>query len=224
MTPAEQEYLKQVYLYSSGKGGIIHTKKLADLVGVNSASATDIIKRLAKKKLLIYNPYYGCRLSKSGKKEALQIVRRHRIWELFLSEKLYIDWKEIHPIATHLQSLENDALIEKLSLFLRHPVLDPHGEPITDKNGHFQNIPSLEILDLKIKQPATIFGYRESGKEFLEYLEKLNLLIGSEIQVISMINYDHSLEVLIENKTKRVISKETAQKIYVRIIEISNLK
>jgi DtxR family Mn-dependent transcriptional regulator len=224
MTPAEQEYLKQVYLYSSGKGGIIHTKKLADLVGVNSASATDIIKRLAKKKLLIYNPYYGCRLSKSGKKEALQIVRRHRIWELFLSEKLDFDWKEIHPIATHLQSLENDALIEKLSLFLGHPVLDPHGEPIPDKNGHFQNIHSLEILDLKMKQPATIFGYRESGKEFLEYLEKLNLLIGCEIQVISLINYDHSLEILIENNMKRMISKETAQNIYVRIIENCNMK
>ncbi|HWY36661.1 MAG TPA: FeoA domain-containing protein, partial [Nitrosopumilaceae archaeon] len=125
---------------------------------------------------------------------------------------------------THLQSLENEALIEKLSMFLGHPVLDPHGEPIPDKNGHFQNIHSMEILDLKMKQPATIFGYRESGKEFLEYLEKLNLLIGSEIQVISLVNYDHSLEVLIENNTKRMISKETAQKIYVRILENSNLK
>ena len=185
MTPSEQEYLKQIYLYTSGKGDIMHTKKLADLVKVNSASVTDIVKRLAKKKMLIYTPYHGCSLSKSGKNEALQIIRRHRLWELFLSEKLDIGWKEIHPMASYLQGLQNDLLIEKLSLFLGHPVSDPHGEPIPDKNGKFQDSNSLEILDLKINQAATISGYRESSREFLEYMEKLNLLIGSEIQIIS---------------------------------------
>jgi len=218
MTPSEQECLKQIYLYTSGKGEVVYTKQLADLLKVRAASVTDIVKRLATKKLLIYNRYYGCSLSKSGKKEAVQIVRRHRLWELFLSEKLGIDWKEIHPIATILQNIQNDALIEKLSLFLGHPVLDPHGEPIPDKNGRFLDSNCLEIVDLKINQPATVSGYSDPSKEFLEYIERLGLLIGKEIQVISIISYDHSIEILINRKTKQIISTEMAQRIHVEVV------
>src|ERR1017187_344034 len=167
MTPTEQGYLKQIYLHASGKGDIMHTKQLAELVKVKSASVTDIVKRLAKKKLLIYNRYYGCSLSKSGKKEAIQVIRRHRMWKLFLAEKLGIDWKDIYQIAAQLQSIQSDVLIEKLSCYLGHPALDSHGEPIPDKNGKFRGIISLEIGGLKTNQPAIAFGYRDTGKEFL---------------------------------------------------------
>jgi DtxR family Mn-dependent transcriptional regulator len=121
-------------------------------------------------------------------------------------------------MAAYLQGLESKVPIEKLSLFLGHPLSDPHGEPIPDKNGKFQDTGSLEIFDLKINQPALVSGYRESAVGFLEYMEKLDLLIDTEMQVISLLSYDRSIEILIENKTKRIISKETAQKIYVRII------
>jgi DtxR family Mn-dependent transcriptional regulator len=218
VTPSEQEYLKQIYLYTSGKA-VIHTKQLAAQVKARSASVTDMVKRLAKKKLLVYNRYYGCSLSKLGKTEALKVIRRHRLWKLFLAEKLTIDWKEIHQIATWLQSIDSDTLVEKLSMFLGHPVLDPHGEPIPDIYGKFPDTGSLEILDLKINQPASVFGYRHSDKEFLQYVERLDLLINTKFQVISIIAYDHSLELLIEKKKKRIISKETAQKIYVRLLE-----
>jgi DtxR family Mn-dependent transcriptional regulator len=219
MTTSEQEYLRQIYLYTQGGPDMIHTKQLAIQVKARSASVTDMVKRLADKELLVYSPYRGCYLSDKGKGAALQVIRRHRLWELFLAEKLGIDWKEVHAIATRLQSIQSPALIEGLSEFLGHPTYDPHGEAIPDEHGNLPETAWSEIYDLKIGQEAVVFGYRDTGKAFLQYVEKLHLLIGTSVKVLSIIDYNFSIELLAGGTDQHIISKETAQKIYVKVIE-----
>lgn len=219
MTASEQEYLKQIYLYTQASGDMIHTKQLAIQVNARSASVTDMVKRLAGKEWVIYNPYRGCCLSDKGKGAALQVIRRHRLWELFLAEKLGIDWKEVHTIATKLQSIQSDELIDKLSEYLGNPTYDPHGEAIPDGEGNVPATDYPEVYDLKIGQEAIVFGYRDTGKAFLQYVEKLNLLIGVPVKVLSVIDYNFSIEILAGGSDQHIISKETAQQIYVKVIE-----
>jgi len=215
MTQAEQEYLKHIYLFTHGKSIKISTKHLAGLLNLTQASVTDMIKKLANKELIKYNKYYGCSLSDKGLKEALQITRRNRLWELFMVNKLGMDWKEVDVIATQLQSITSRELIDRLFLFLGQPTYDPHGEGIPDHKGKMPKTDSLNINELKLRQPAKVFGYRDTVKPFLEYIEKLQLRIGTTVEVVSQIEYGLSVEILVNKTVRHVISKETAQKIYV---------
>jgi len=216
VNPAEQEYLKQIYLHTNDLLKDMHTKELAMLVNIKPASVTDMVKKLATKDLVVYNKHHGCRLSEKGVSEALQIIRRNRLWELFLVNKLNMDWKEIHPIASKLQCLTSNYLIDKLSAFLGNPTYDPHGEAIPDKEGNMPETDSMEVYDLRLNQTAKVFGYRDTSSAFLEYIEKLNLLIGTTIKIISLVSYNDSLEILVNGKHNYILSKEISQKIFVR--------
>lgn len=217
LTPAEQEYLKQIYLHIGGEVKNIHTNELALLVNTKPSSVTDMVGKLASKELVIYDKHRGCRLSEKGLGEALQIIRRNRLWELFLFDKLSMDWKEIGLIASKLQNLTCSKLTEKLSVFLGHPTYDPYGEAIPDQKGGMPDVDSIEIYDMKLNQLAIVSGYRDTSTTFLEYIEKLNLLIGKKITIIALVSYDNSLEVMIADSHSCIISKEIAQKIYVKI-------
>lgn len=214
MTATEQEYLKQVYLATADSGRAVHNKELAWRVGATAASATDMVRKLAKKGLLIYHKSRGFELSENGLLEALQVIRRHRLWELFLTDKLGMDWKVVHAIACELQSVNHPELTDGLHQFLGQPVFDPHGEPIPAADGSLPDADRLEVYDLKIGETAKITGYRESSSEFLAYMERLGLLIGSKLSIRSLISYDQSLEVETSDQLF-IIQKETAQKIYV---------
>lgn len=215
LTATEQEHIKQIYLSLAESMATMHTRELAEMVGSRPASVTDMIKKLAKKQLIIYKKSHGFSLTAEGKREALQVIRRHRLWELFLGEKLGIDWKEIHEIANQLQSITTGMLIDHLEAYLGFPVYDPHGEVIPDAAGHLPLTDRMEIYDLKVNQEATVAGFRDSGKAFLEYIEKMKLLIGAKMMILSLVEYNQSLEIKVNNKDTFIISKETAQKIYV---------
>ena len=215
MTVAEQEYMKQIYLGTAEKDKTMHTRELALLLSTRPASVTDMIKKLAEKKLVIYTKSHGFSLTEKGTSEAMQVVRRHRLWELFLGEKLGINWKDIHEIAGQLQSIESGLLISSLEAYLGYPVYDPHGEVIPDASGRLPCAERLEVYDLKVGQAAVITGFRDSGKNFLEYVEKLTLLIGSKIKILTLVEYHQSLEIEVNGADTFIISKETAQKIYV---------
>jgi DtxR family Mn-dependent transcriptional regulator len=217
LSAAGQEYIKQIYLGSAEKQTTMHTKELAERIGANPASVTDMIKKLAQKQLINYQKGHGFSLNEKGNLEALLVIRRHRLWELFLGEKLGINWKEIHDIANRLQNIDAELLISSLEAYLGFPVYDPHGEVIPDASGHLPYTDRVEIYDLKVNQGATISGFRDSGKAFLEYIEKLKLLIGNKVRIISLIEYDKSLEIEVNTSEIFIITKETAQKIYVNI-------
>jgi DtxR family transcriptional regulator, Mn-dependent transcriptional regulator len=215
MTPTEQEYLKQIYMGIANGQNPMHTYLLADQVGAKPASVTDMIKRLSKKGLLNYRKSLGFTLSDKGTFEALQVIRRHRLWELFLAEYLEIDWKEVHTIATELQSVTNSHLIEALEIFMGRPVYDPHGELIPDAQGNLPQLNRREIYDMRIGEEALITGYRDTGTPFLLYVEKLGLLMGRRVVINEILEYNHSLEIKAEGMSPVIIGKETAQKIYV---------
>lgn len=219
MTAAEQEYIKQIYT-GIGNGHVpMHTHVLAELVGAKSSSATDMVKKLTLKGLVNYRKSHGFSLTESGEQLALQVIRRHRLWELFLTENLKIDWKEVHAMANELQAIDSELLISSLETYLGYPVYDPHGEVIPDAKGHLPQTERMEIYDLKVNQDATVSGYRDSSAAFLAYIEKLGLLIGVRVQVSSLIEYNHSVEIAINRLPSFIITKETAQKIYVTIDE-----
>jgi DtxR family Mn-dependent transcriptional regulator len=219
MTPAEQEYIKQIYLGTTNGHRPMQTRLLAEMVNAKPSSATDMVKKLTLKGLVDYKKSHGFELTEKGIQQALQIVRRHRLWELFLTDNLKIDWKEVHLIANEMQSIDNSLLTDKLEAYLGFPVYDPHGEVIPGALGQLPETERMEIYDLKVAQQATVTGYRDSSKPFLAYIEKLGLLIGTNFRVSSLIDYNHSIEIQVAQKKSFIITKETAQKIYVDIIK-----
>ena len=153
-------------------------------------------------------------MTKFGKTDALNIVRKHRLWETFLVEKLGFTWDEVHDVAEQLEHIQSPFLISKLDEFLGYPVVDPHGHPIPDKNGNLQQNERVPLGDLKIKKTTTVKAVTEST-DFLKYLSKIGVYIGAKIQIIDKTEFDGSVEILIDGKRKAFISKEASQNILV---------
>ena len=141
----EENYLKAIYRLSEDGAKAVLTNALADSMNTRAASVTDMVKRLSGKNLISYEKYYGVKITRQGKLAALMIVRKHRLWECFLVEKLQFSWDEIHEVAEQLEHIQSPLLIEKLDSFLGHPKVDPHGHPIPDKNGKLQELKCLSF-------------------------------------------------------------------------------
>lgn len=195
-TPAEENYLKAVYKLSE-KDQSVSTNDLAQILGTSPASVTDMVKRLSEKKLLNHQPYKGVRLTGSGKKMALEIVRKHRLWEVFLAEKLNISWDSIHDIAEQLEHIQAPELIQKLDAFLGFPRFDPHGDPIPDESGVLIERETILLAQAKPGSLLQVAGVLLHSTEFLSYLDKLHLKIGTRIEILEIIPFDQSMLVSI---------------------------
>jgi DtxR family Mn-dependent transcriptional regulator len=165
-----------------------------------------MVKKLADKKLVNYIKYQGATLTKEGENIALMVIRKHRLWEVFLVEKLKFGWDEIHEIAEQLEHIRSPKLIDKLDKHLGFPKNDPHGDPIPDKNGVFPKLKMFKLNELKIGEEAILTGVSEDSKEFLRYLDGINLKLGSEIEVLDLFKFDNSIQVKINNKTELTFS------------------
>ncbi len=211
----EENYLKAIYHLSDGGQKDVLTNELADAMSTKPASVTDMIKKLSAKKLIAHEKYYGVTITKQGKTDALAIIRKHRLWETFLVQKLNFHWDQVHEVAEQLEHIQSPLLIEKLDEFLGHPVADPHGHAIPDKNGKVhvsQQIPLGEIIE---KKTATVKAVRRGTPSFLQYLSKIGLYIGARVSVLEKKEFDGSVEILIDKKKKAFISKEASQNILV---------
>lgn len=210
----EENYLKAIYHLSDGGLKSVLTNEIAESIQTRPASVTDMVKKLAGKNLITYEKYYGVNVTKHGKSEALSIIRKHRLWETFLVEKLGFDWGQVHDVAEQLEHIQSTLLIEKLDEFLGFPAADPHGHPIPDKNGKFhvsRQIPLVESIGKKTKVRAV----RNSSHSFLDYLSKIGIYIGATVQVLERLDFDGSLEIAIDGKKKVFISKEAGENILV---------
>ena len=212
-TISEENYLKAIYHLQERKGNV-STKALAEKLQTRPASVTDMMKKLSSKKLLHYKPYYGFSLSKEGEKIAVFIIRRHRLWEYFLSEKLKFNWNEVHQLAEELEHVRNKQLINRLDEYLGFPQADPHGDPIPDKNGKIKSIRKTSLIDLPFHQFATVHQVTNQSKELLEVLEHKNITIGTKLEVKKHFGFDKSVEVKIRNTTV-TISEQLAKNIFV---------
>lgn len=215
-TLAEENYLKAIFHLERESNKPVPTNAIAQKLEMKASSATDMVQKLADKGLLDYRKYKGATLSKEGKKVAANIIRKHRLWEVFLVEKLNFHWDEVHPIAEQLEHIQSDELINRLDAFLEHPDYDPHGDPIPDKNGVIKTAEKKVLSELTKGQVGVLVGVRETSSEFLQYLDKRDIAIGTKVKVLGREFFDGSM-VLQVRKEQFFISKKIAENLYIQL-------
>jgi DtxR family Mn-dependent transcriptional regulator len=176
-----------------------------------------MMKKLKTKKLLHYQPYQGFRLSNEGKKVALDIIRRHRLWEYFLAEKLKFKWDEVHAVAEELEHVSSKKLIDKLDEYLGHPKFDPHGDPIPDSLGKMDNSQQIILTQLPVNQPAEVCRVINQSGEMLELLQHKRITIGTGLEVKRKFAFDHSIEIKLKQQPAFLISEQLAKNIFVTL-------
>lgn len=214
LSASEENYIKSIYNLQK-ETGKVNTNSLAAFLDSSAASITDMLKKLKTKKLLEYKKYYGFRLNASGNKEALKIIRRHRLWEFFLVEKLGMEWEKVHAIAEELEHVSSVELITKLDQFLGNPRIDPHGDPIPDEKGVMPVLKQTALKDLPLKQMAVVSSVSNQTPEMMEMLNYYGIKIGSSIKVLKSFVFDGSLHIKIARQPECVISGVAAQNIFV---------
>ncbi len=209
----EENYLKVIY-HLAELSSPVQTNAVAERMQTKAASVTDMMKKLSEKKLIDYIKYQGVTLTETGKLAAINIIRKHRLWEVFLVDKLNFKWDQVHEVAEELEHIKSALLIERLDEFLDFPKADPHGDPIPDKYGNFTEQTLVKISKLSIGEKGVITGVSEHSAAFLQHLEKLGLTLGKSIEVGEVISFDGSVELNL-NDRKVNISREVAKHILI---------
>ncbi|NLR92485.1 metal-dependent transcriptional regulator [Flammeovirga agarivorans] len=212
---SEENYLKTIY-HLSAKQKPVSTNAIAEALSTKPASVTDMIKKLNSKSVIHYQKYKGTTLTAEGEKEALLIIRKHRLWEVFLLEKLNFNWDEVHEVAEQLEHIKSKRMIERLDQFLGFPKHDPHGDPIPDKNGELRDLEAIKLSTLAINDEASVVAVKDENSSLLQYLDKVGIGIGSKIQVTDKIDFDESLEIKIDGRDKKIISALVSENILVQ--------
>lgn len=215
---AEENYLKAIYSLTSAENSEVGTNVLAEHLSTKASSVTDMAKRLAEKSLINYTPYKGFTLSGEGTRIALQIIRKHRLWESFLVDKLGFKWDEVHEIAEQLEHIQSEMLTDKLDAFLGFPKFDPHGDPIPDKNGVFTTQDTIVLSELTVGSWAQIMGVKDSSTPFLQYLESQQLVLGTRFELVQKFPFDQSLQLKLDDKKTITISQIVSKNLIVKPI------
>ena len=215
MTISEENYLKVIYHLSlvSPKG--INTNAIAGMLDAKASSVTDMIKKLAEKDLVSYVKYQGVTLTENGLYSAKMIVRKHRLWEVFLVEKLKFSWDEVHEIAEELEHIKSEKLINKLDEYLGCPEFDPHGDPIPNANGEIKKLQKVLLSEVELKVPCQCVGVKDTSADFLQFLDKKNIALGTTITVLEKEAFDETLKIEVNNKTI-TISNKIAKNLFVK--------
>lgn len=213
---SEENYLKAIFhLQKHSKAGV-STNALAEEMQTKASSVTDMVKKLSDKKLVVYKKYQGVYLSEAGRQTALQIVRKHRLWEVFLVKKLDFSWDEVHEVAEELEHIKSEKLISELDKFLDYPKRDPHGDPIPDAKGNFQAANKTLLSNLSKGEKGTLVGVKDTSSEFLKYLDKNDIALGKTIEVLDKEEFDGSMLIQIGDRSLRVSTMVTVN-IYIKI-------
>ncbi len=218
LSKSEEDYLKAIYSLLTKDKHAINTNLIAEKLETKPSSVTDMLKKLSKKELVIYKKYKGVFLSEKGQKIATSIVRKHRLWETFLVEKLNFSWDEVHDVAEQLEHIKSDKLITNLDTFLGFPKQDPHGDPIPNENGIMRIENTTLLSDASINASYKISGIKNSSTLFLNYLDNLRLKINSEINILKKSEFDSSFLIQINKNQSLSLSKKVCDNLYVKTI------
>lgn len=213
-TISEENYIKSIY-HLQQQSDTVTTNSLAQELQTRAASVTDMLKKLQQKKILEYEKYRGFRLNATGNKVALNIVRRHRLWEYFLVTKLGFEWDKVHAIAEELEHISSKDLIQKLDNFLNYPQTDPHGDPIPDMNGKIPVISQVSIADVPVKKNVTVSSVGNQSPEMLDLLKHYHIGIGTSLKVNMRFSFDRSVEIKVSKQATCIISEQVAKNIFV---------
>jgi len=217
LSQTEENYLKAIYSIGISNAKNINTTLISRKLKTKPSSVTDMIQKLAEKDLIYYEKYKGVTLTQSGKKIAIDIVRKHRLWEVFLVNKLNYNWDEVHEMAEQLEHIKSDTLVGRLEAFLDFPKHDPHGDPIPDENGNIAQHKNVMLSSLEINSSGIVIGVKDSSSSFLQFLDNSNIKLGDTIKVIAKEDYDNSI--LIENKLQtKSISQQISANLFVKKI------
>ena len=214
---SEENYIKAVYHLQQNSANVT-TNELAAELKTKPASVTDMLKKLKAKKLINYEKYKGFRLSANGNKLALSIVRKHRLWEFFLVEKLQFGWDEVHEVAEELEHITSKKLVDKLDDFLGNPQYDPHGDPIPNKDGIIKLRKQIKLTDLEINKVGIVSSVGNQSSELLELLKHKNIVIGSKVEIKKKFSFDQSIEIKVQNQPVITISKELSDSLFVKLV------
>ena len=217
LTFSEENYLKTIYHLTTILDSEVSTNAISEMIETKASSVTDMLRKLAEKGLIHYQKYQGVSLTMQGLIAAKTIVRKHRLWEVFLVEKLDFSWDEVHEVAEQLEHIKSEKLINKLDDFLGNPTEDPHGDPIPDVNGRIIAVEKQLISELNENQKGICVGVRDTSSEFLKYLDKQGIALGSKLEIIARESFDLSLIIKIDGK-ELTISNKIASNLFVRLI------
>ncbi|MFM8742531.1 MAG: metal-dependent transcriptional regulator [Cytophagales bacterium] len=210
----EENYLKSIYHLSNAGAESVTTNAIAESLHTKAASVTDMIKKLSVKDYIKYEKYHGVNITAKGKTVALGVIRKHRLWETFLVQNLDFAWDEVHEVAEQLEHIQSHRLIDKLEEFLGFPKVDPHGDPIPDRNGKFKSTTQMAVCFAKPGIELAIVAVKDSDSQLLKLLDKIGAHPGKKIKVLNREEYDGSMEVIIGGQ-QHFISKGVSENILV---------
>ena len=215
LSKSEEDYIKAIFRLYEKTGSTVSTNAIAEYVKTTPASVTDMIRRLHEKGLINYEKYKGVSLNSKGNTEATRLVRRNRLWKVFMVEKLNFKWDEIQEVADLMEHIHSDKLISELEKYLEYPKYDPHGDPIPDQNGKYVLRTRFPMTDIQLNKPVTVIGIQNTGAGFLQYLDSHHIGIGAQIIVKQKFEFDRSMLIII-NRNEINISAEVAKNILVK--------
>ncbi|MEN8815823.1 MAG: metal-dependent transcriptional regulator [Nonlabens sp.] len=214
---SEENYIKAIF-HLQDDLALVSTNEIARRMNTKASSVTDMLKKLADKNLAEYIPYKGARLTENGVKCANQIIRKHRLWEVFLVEKLDFSWDEVHEVAEQLEHIQSQKLIDQLDKHLDYPKKDPHGDPIPDSNGNYEVINKTLLSQLKNGDKGALVGVIDTSSNFLNYLDKHSIQLGTQIEVLEREDFDNSFTLQVNSKSLQV-SQLIADNLYLKIFK-----
>ncbi len=213
----EENYLKAIFNLSDHSDKGVSTNSIAKTLDTKASSVTDMMKKLAEKGLVTYRKYYGVNLTDDGREIAVATIRKHRLWEVFLVEKLAFTWDQVHEIAEQLEHIQSRELTNRLDDFLGNPKYDPHGDPIPNRNGEIVDQRKTVLLsELEPGSTGTLVGVADSSAVFLRHLESNSLKLGASIKVADIFEFDNSLNIVVDGKPKS-ISQRVADNLILKL-------
>ena len=216
ITLTEENYIKSIYHLGKQGATNVSTNAIAQDMETKASSVTDMVKKLSEKGYADYKKYQGVSLTEKGKTIAINIVRKHRLWEVFLAEKLNFSWDEIHEVAEQLEHIKSKKLISQLDAFLGYPTHDPHGDPIPDETGNIKKIDKILLSEAKEGDHCICVGVQDSSTEFLKYLDKNNIALGVHLRVLQREPFDNSITIKLKDR-ELVISNVIANNLFVKV-------
>lgn len=213
---SEENYLKTLYKLEDKQVKKVNNIALSKALDLNPATVLEMVRKMSERKLVEVLADKTIRLTDKGKKKALSIIRKHRLWEVFLVDKLNYKWNEVHDLAEQLEHIDSDDLVKRLESFLGFPSVDPHGDPIPDENGKIKKIKTQPLTEAPLKKKLSIISLANSSDEYLKYLNKITLSIGDTIEIKEIEDFDQSVTIL-HKKSSITLSNEAASNLLVSV-------
>ncbi len=215
---SKENYLKAVF-HLQHEQSSVSTNALAQALLTKAASVTDMLKKLKAQRLLHYEKYKGVKLTTEGRRVAIVIIRKHRLWEYFLVQKLGFGWEEVHEMAEELEHVTSKKLIDRLEEFLGFPETDPHGDPIPNLQGRMPVSKQINLAELPVNSICMVCNIGDQTSDIMELLNHKNIRIGTKLEVKKKFTFDNSIEIKLRNQPVFIISNHLAKNLFVKYEE-----